>query len=66
MLIHRGTSALSSFRLQKLQQDLVAADIPVARITAQFLHIAELAPGTSALSAEHQTVFEKLLTYGPR
>lgn len=67
MLIHRGSSALSQFRLQKLRQDLAAAGIPVVRIAAQFLHIAELAdPAATALPAAQQTILEKLLTYGPR
>ncbi|AHF93868.1 phosphoribosylformylglycinamidine synthase [Opitutaceae bacterium TAV5] len=66
MLIHRGSSALSGFRLQKLQQDLVAAGVPVARIAARFVHVAELADGSDTLPPDQQALFEKLLTYGPR
>ncbi|MDF9833771.1 phosphoribosylformylglycinamidine synthase [Ereboglobus sp. PH5-5] len=66
MLIHHGSSALSEFRLAKLRQDLADAGVPVARISAQFIHIAELAdPAAKSLSADEQAVFEKILTYGP-
>ena len=63
MLILRGSPALSPFRLQKLLDDLVAAGLPVRALSAEFVHVAEL---SAALSAEHQLVLEKLLTYGPR
>ncbi|MBS0631056.1 MAG: phosphoribosylformylglycinamidine synthase [Verrucomicrobia bacterium] len=63
MLILRGSPALSSFRLQKLLADLNAAGVPARAIAAEFVHVA----ATSApLTAEHQGVLEKLLTYGPR
>ncbi|MES2572629.1 MAG: phosphoribosylformylglycinamidine synthase, partial [Verrucomicrobiota bacterium] len=63
MLILRGSSALSDFRLQKLQQDLTAAGIPLLGLGAEFVHVAEL---TGELSDNGRGVLEKLLTYGPR
>ena len=75
MLIHHGSSALSEFRLAKLRQDLADAGAPVARVTAQFIHVADLAdpanpadpasPAAKSLPAAAQDILEKLLTYGP-
>ncbi len=62
MLILRGSSALSDFRLQKLLQDLTAAGLPARAVAAQFVHLVEL---SGDLSPEGQVVLEKLLTYGP-
>ncbi len=67
MLTLRGSSALSPFRLEKLRADLVASGLPVRALAARFVHVVELAgPAAAALTAEQQTVLEKLLTYGPR
>jgi phosphoribosylformylglycinamidine synthase len=63
MLILRGSSALSPFRLEKLRADLVAAGLPVRALAAEFVHVSEL---SSELSADQHAVLEKLLTYGPR
>jgi phosphoribosylformylglycinamidine synthase len=63
MLILRGSSALSDFRLKKLLNDLVAAGLPVRAVAADFVHVAEL---TAELTATEHSVLEKLLTYGPR
>ncbi len=63
MLILRGTSALSEFRLSKLLNDLVSGGLPVRAISAEFVHIAEL---NTELTAPENSVLEKLLTYGPR
>jgi phosphoribosylformylglycinamidine synthase len=63
MLILRGSSALSEFRLQKLLNDFVAAGLPVRAVAADFVHVAEL---TTELNAAESSVLEKLLTYGPR
>ena len=63
MLILRGSPALSSFRLQKLQTGLIAAGVPVRSIQTEFVHLAEL---TRDLSSAQHTVLERLLTYGPR
>ena len=62
MLILRGSPALSSFRLQKLLSDLVAAGIPARAVSAQFVHVAEISGDISAIQKD---VLEKLLTYGP-
>ncbi len=62
MLILRGSPALSSFRLQKLLQDLTATGLPVRALSATFVHLVET---TGELTAEQRTVLEKLLTYGP-
>ena len=62
MLILRGSSALSSFRLTKLLQDITAAGLPARALKADFVHICELEGELT--SAEHE-VLEKLLTYGP-
>ncbi len=62
MLILRGSSALSPFRLQKLLADLVAAGLPARALAAGFVHVAEV---EGELSAAQHTVLEKLLTYGP-
>ena len=63
MLILRGSSALSPFRLEKLRADLVASGLPVRALAAEYVHVAEL---SGELSADQLTVLEKLLTYGPR
>ena len=63
MLILRGSSALSEFRLQKLLNDFVAAGLPVRAVSADFVHVAEL---TGELTTAESSVLEKLLTYGPR
>ncbi len=62
MLILRGSSALSPFRLEKLRADLAAAGLPVRALAARFVHLAEL---TAELPAGQRAVLEKLLTYGP-
>ena len=63
MLILRGSPALSTFRLNKLQQDLLAAGLPVKTVAATFVHVVET---DRAPSATEQATLEKLLTYGPR
>jgi phosphoribosylformylglycinamidine synthase len=62
MLILRGSPALSPFRVQKLQQDLAAAGLPVRALSAEFVHVAEAA---AELAPAERSVLEKLLTYGP-
>jgi len=42
MLILRGSSALSPFRLQKLLQDLIAAGLPARALSAEFVHVVEV------------------------
>ncbi len=63
MLILRGSPALSDFRRQKLLQDLVAAGLPARALSAEFVHVAEVA---GELSPAERIVLEKLLTYGPK
>lgn len=62
MLILRGSSALSSFRLTKLLQDLTAAGIPARALKADFVHVCEL---DGELTPAEREVLVKLLTYGP-
>jgi phosphoribosylformylglycinamidine synthase len=63
MLTLRGSPALSDFRLQKLLQDLVAAGLPARKVSAEFVHVADV---TGELTSAERGVLEKLLTYGPR
>ncbi|MFM1749214.1 MAG: phosphoribosylformylglycinamidine synthase, partial [Verrucomicrobiota bacterium] len=63
MLILRGSPALSTFRLQKLRQDLANAGVPVRDLSASFVHVAET---EGDLDAPSRAVLEQLLTYGPR
>jgi phosphoribosylformylglycinamidine synthase len=74
MLILRGSPALSPFRLQKLLQDLAVAGLPLRAISAEFVHLVDLAfPGPvrdeqaqdNSLTAVERGILEKLLTYGP-
>ena len=63
MLILRGSSALSPFRLQKLLQDLIAAGLPARDVSAEFVHVIEV---DSELTPAGRSVLDQLLTYGPR
>ncbi|MBI5690503.1 MAG: phosphoribosylformylglycinamidine synthase [Verrucomicrobia bacterium] len=63
MLILRGSPALSNFRLQKLLQDLRGAGVPARNLAASFIHLVEV---QEPLTAEQQSILERLLTYGPR
>lgn len=67
MLTLRGSSALSSFRRQRLLADLGAAGQPVRDVSASYVHLVELSEEAKAKGltpAEHE-VLQKLLTYGP-
>ena len=56
-----GASALSAFKLQKLQ-DSVCASVPlVTSLSAQFVHFVD---NKVALSAEQELVLAGLLEYG--
>ncbi|CAA0100609.1 Phosphoribosylformylglycinamidine synthase [BD1-7 clade bacterium] len=62
MLIIPGSSALSEFRRDKLQQNLreqLGCDVVVS---AQFMHFAEV---STELDADERQVLEALLEYGP-
>ncbi|MCC5024248.1 MAG: phosphoribosylformylglycinamidine synthase [Candidatus Synoicihabitans palmerolidicus] len=62
MLILRGPPALSPLRLQKLIDGLQTVNVPVRALAAEYVHVVET---EGEISPEHQTVLEKLLTYGP-
>jgi len=63
MLILRGSSALSPFRLKNLITRLQAAGIPIRTLDAEFQHLV----ATSQVLPEPQhAILERLLTYGPR
>ena len=63
MLILRGSSALSPFRLEKLRAELLAADLPVRTLEARFVHLAEL---SAELTSSQSETLAQGLTYGPR
>src|SRR5476651_120589 len=65
MLTLRGSPALSQFRLSKLLQDLIAAGLPARALSAEYVHVVELAAACPALVERERSVLEKLLTYGP-
>ena len=62
MLILRGSPALSAFRLAQLRDDLTSAGVPVAALTAEFIHVVELARD---LTTTERGLLDQLLTYGP-
>src|SRR5258708_7684379 len=62
MLILRGSPALSSFRLSKLLQDLIAAGLPACALSAEFVHVVEVA---QELTSTERSLLDRLLTYGP-
>ncbi len=59
MLILRGAPALSAFRLRKLLASLEGT--PVTAVTAFHVHLLDADP----LTAEQQSVLDRLLSYGP-
>ena len=63
MLILRGASALSAFRLDKLAQKLSDLHPEIHLIHTEFVHFAEL---SVAMSADREDVLRQLLKYGPR
>ena len=64
MLVVRGASALSEFRIAKLIARLGQDTIIVKAIHTEYVHLVELAPEIDALSNQDMNVLEKLLTYG--
>lgn len=62
MLILRGASALSAFRLEKLTYKLAKIHPDIHLSHNQYVHFAQT---SSALSAPRQGVLEQLLHYGP-
>ena len=63
MIILRGAPSHSEFRLQKLESELQACELPVRGMYAEFVHAADF---SRELSADESSVLEKLLTYGPK
>ena len=63
MLILRGSPALSPFRLKKLHDTLIAANLPVRSVASEFVHLIDL---DGELSPLQEDVLKQLLTYGPR
>ncbi len=62
MLILRGASALSAFRLQKLAQKLLAIDPEVRLLHNEYVHFAQT---HGAMDADRQDILAQLLHYGP-
>jgi phosphoribosylformylglycinamidine synthase len=62
MLILRGSSALSSFKQEKLLAQYANLGLPVQSVSAQYVHFADV---EGELDAEELGVLEQLLTYGP-
>ncbi|MDX1320706.1 MAG: phosphoribosylformylglycinamidine synthase, partial [Oceanospirillum sp.] len=63
MLKLRGAPALSAFRTRKLLSALQESVPAVQNVHAEFMHFAEL---TADLTAEQQTVLDRILRYGPQ
>src|SRR5688572_19852185 len=63
MLQLPGSPALSDFRIAKLIARLRAIEGAVQRLTARYLHFADV---TRNLEKSEVSILERLLTYGPR
>jgi phosphoribosylformylglycinamidine synthase len=63
MLVLRGASALSPFRLAKLLDRLAAVEPAVAAVEARWVHLVDVA---RPLTADEHARLEALLRYGPR
>ncbi|GFO71144.1 phosphoribosylformylglycinamidine synthase [Bathymodiolus japonicus methanotrophic gill symbiont] len=61
MLIIPGSSALSTFRVQKLLADLQAIEPAINYISAAYVHFVDV---DNALSAEDDKILRKILDYG--
>ncbi|MBP7142223.1 MAG: phosphoribosylformylglycinamidine synthase [Opitutaceae bacterium] len=66
MFTLRGSSALSTFRRQKLLQDLAAAGVAVLDLSAHYVHLVALVEGEAAPSETESAILKQLLAYGPR
>ncbi|MBE9539693.1 MAG: phosphoribosylformylglycinamidine synthase, partial [Proteobacteria bacterium] len=62
MLILRGASALSAFRLEKLTQKLVSIHPEIRLLHNEYVHFAQ---SREPLSAQREAVLSQLLHYGP-
>jgi len=56
MLILRGSPALSSFRLQKLLDGLVAAGLPARAVGAEFVHVVETSADLTPAAASPSSI----------
>lgn len=63
MLILRGSPALSDSRLKNLLSEFRSLKLPVAEVSADFVHVVNV---SSELSAEEESVLAKVLEYGPK
>ena len=62
-LISRGSAALSSFQLAKIQQSLANTAPNIAKISTEFVHFTF---SINALSADEQSRLQQILTYGAK
>ena len=62
MLVFRGTSALSRFRLEKLKETVQQHMPRVAQLASSYLHLVDAADDLSLIERE---VLQQLLDYGP-
>jgi len=62
MLILRGPSALSTFRLDKLISKINQTPVQLRSVVAEFVHLVDC---DSELSGDEQAVLTKILSYGP-
>jgi len=63
MKILAGSSALSTFRINKILTSCREQSIPIINIEAQYIHFVDL---TDELIGEQQSTLDKLLQYGPK
>lgn len=61
MLKISGTSALSTFRIQKLLADVQAIDSNISDISALYMHFVEM---NAEINAEQDAILQQLLAYG--
>ena len=64
MLCLPGSSALSEFRLSKLEQQLTAAGVTVNGLGSRYIHLVD--SGSRVLDDTELEVLNNLLTYGPQ
>ncbi|MFT7559031.1 MAG: phosphoribosylformylglycinamidine synthase [Flavobacteriales bacterium] len=63
MLIHRGSAALSEFRIQKLIEKIRSAGLSIEGLCAEYVHFIKV---SSELSDEEHSTLTQLLSYGPK
>ena len=62
MIIMRGSSAVSSFRIEKLLQAFDSEGLKIKSISANYVHLID---AEGDLTSEEKSVLEKILSYGP-